>query len=596
MTPTEKLTALRHALTTQKLGGFLLPVGDRFLSEYPPPSSQRLAWLTGFDGSAGTLLVLHDQAIVFTDGRYTLQAAKQLPKKLYSVRNNGEQSPAGWLAAQSKKLRIGYDPQLFSIRQLAVMESLLEDTSVTLVAMKKNPIDALWEDRPAEPANPLLAYGLGYTGEKSADKRIRVCAALKAEGAEALLVSACDSLAWLLNIRGSDLLTTPIACAVGLLLRDAKHPDGRLILYIDEHRLNVKTRAHLGERVTLVNPALLPKHLPQTVNKKTLWVDSNAASAWYGVLLEEQGIETLYAEDPCQKLKAQKNKVEIANSIRVHRADGAALTRFLCWLEKAAKTGKETEVSIADKLKGFRAATKGFYSLSFDTIAGFAEHGAIVHYRATPKTAKTIIGNGVLLVDSGGQYWGGTTDVTRTLSVGTVSMEAKRAFTRVLKGHIALASVTFPQGTSGSQLDALARQSLWQVGLDYDHGTGHGVGSFLGVHEGPQRISKSPSTVVLKEGMILSNEPGYYKTGAYGIRIENLVRVIARPDLSQERAFLGFDTLTLAPIDQRMIVPTLLSASEKDWLNHYHARVKRTLSPLLNKAEQQWLERVTRAV
>lgn len=627
MTAAQKLTALRKALKAAQVDGFLLPVGDEFLSEYPPASAQRVAWLTGFEGSAGTAVVLADKAALFTDGRYTLQAAQQVDGALYEIHNMMELSAARWAAqqlalsqeearsgdragreqartprhsmsqqAKAETKKLAYDPWLFSARQQATMETAAEEYGVELVALAANPVDPLWVGRPAAPVGPVLAYPERYAGEASLAKRARVCEAVREEGADALLVTATDSVAWLLNIRGTDTPNTPLVLATALLECDEKAPEGRVTLFVEPERVPENVKEHIGAGVEIVAPAGMQAWLVKKLANREVLLDSQHAPSVFAHWLEEEGQDPIYAEDPCQRLKAAKNKVESSWARKAHQEDGAALVRLLAWLDKEVTGGKLDELSVTAQLLAFRREAKGFQSPSFDTIAGFGPHGAIVHYRATEETNRKLKGQGLFLLDSGGQYLGATTDVTRTVAVGKPTVEQKEAFTRVLKGHIALAAVVFPQGTSGAQLDVLARAALWEAGLDYDHGTGHGVGSYLGVHEGPQRISKMPNQVALKPGMIISNEPGYYKTGKYGIRIENLVQVVKKPEISKSKVFLGFETLTLAPIDRRLIVGKMLNDKERCWLNEYHARVFRALFSLLPVADQRWLAKATQPV
>lgn len=549
------------------INAYVQPVHDEYMSEYPPTCNQRVKWLCGFSGSAGAVVVLEKKAALFVDGRYTLQAKNEVDGALFEQHNITDLAPEQW-AAKHLRGDLGYDPKLYS----SAMVRRMENAGLTLAAMP-NLVDAIWKDRPQPPQSKIYAHDIKYSGERSADKRARIAKQLKADAA---LLTAPDSVNWLLNIRGSDTEGTPLALCVALL--DAK---GRAQLFVPPDRVDAKTRAHLGRDVELCDPDTLPKKLAAW-KKKNVQVDMRTTPMWYVSALEKSGVKTVEGQDPCQLPKAMKNVVELAGMRAAHVRDGAAVVKLLCWLENQKRV---SEIDIAEKLLSFRQQNDLFVEPSFPTIAGSGPNGAIVHYRADEKSNRALKANELLLLDSGGQYHDGTTDITRTIAIGKPGRAEKESFTRVLKGHIAIATAQFPEGTSGSQLDALARQYLWQAGLDYDHGTGHGVGCFLGVHEGPQRISKRGGDAKLLPGMILSNEPGYYKAGAYGIRIENLVAVA-----QAKKGWLAFETITCAPIDTRLIETSMLSAAEKEWLNAYHAWVQKTLSPLLGRAERDWLK------
>lgn len=582
----QRIAALRIMLRKKKLAGFILPVGDEFLSEYPHPSSQRLNWLCGFDGSAGTIAVLDKKAALITDGRYILQAEKQLAGLGIKIINSGEKTITGWLAENMPpKSRLGVDMRLLNVRQHAAMAGILEEQGIELVALAENPVDEIWAERPPQPASAVTPQPINISGRPTSDKLRAVIAAIGREKADGVLITACDSIAWLLNIRASDLPTVPVALSALLVEKS-----GRLLWAIDESRFNSEAKAEYGTAIEICPPHNFMAQIAKKMRGRTLLIDATLTPAIYGDELEKAGVIIDAGEDPVQRLKAVKNKTELKHIRKWHITDGAALTEFLHWLSRTRKTD---ELEVAAKLLAYRAANKNFRGVSFDTIAGFNGNGAIVHYRATPDSCRKISSNGILLLDSGGQYPGATTDVTRTIAIGKPSKEQKEAFTRVLKGHIALASTVFPYGTTGSQLDAIARHALWQAGMDYDHGTGHGVGAYLSVHEGPQRISKSSSGIALEAGMILSNEPGYYKTGKFGIRIENLVEVVATKTGRDGRKFMGFNTLTMAPIDLRLTAINMLTRHEKDWLNAYHASVWKALSPLLPPATQKWLKKAT---
>jgi Xaa-Pro aminopeptidase len=582
----ERLGRLRDELARRGLDGFLVPMADEHQNEYVPPRAQRIAWLAGFTGSAGLVAVLRDKAALFTDGRYTLQARAQVDAGLYELRHVVEEPPTDWIAGNLPRGgRLGYDPWLFTADGATRFRAAAERAGGVLVAVDGNPLDAVWSDQPPPPLAPVVAHELRYAGEAAADKRGRLARDL---GAEAVVLTATDSIAWLFNIRGGDVAHTPLALAFAILRADATAD-----LFIDRRKLTPGLEAHLGNAVAVRGQDVFAAGLAELAGK-TVRVDPAVTAAWVFERLEVAGAKLVRAADPCQLPKACKNEVELAGTRAAHRRDGAALSRFLHWLERNADA--TDELAAAERLEAFRREDGLFRDTSFDTISGAGSNGAIVHYRSTPETNRRLQLGSLYLVDSGGQYLDGTTDVTRTIAIGAPDPEMRDRFTRVLKGHIALARCRFPEGTSGSQLDALARLALWQAGLDYDHGTGHGVGSYLGVHEGPQRISKLPNTVALKPGMIVSNEPGYYKTGGYGIRIENLVAVVPVEIAGAEKPMLGFETLTRAPIDLEAVEPGLLSDEERAWLNAYHAEVRAVVGPQLDPQAAAWLDRATRAI
>ncbi len=583
---TEKLAQLRRALQKAGLDGFILPVADEFLSEYVPAHAARLQWLTGFSGSAGTAVVLKEKAAFFTDGRYTLQAQQEVEPALYEIHSSGELTPASWLKANAHKgARIGFDPKLYSTDAVKALRAALAAVGAELRAVKSNPVDGLWQGRPLPNAAPAFAHPMEFAGEDSASKRKRAAAHLAEKGADAAFLSSAESINWLLNIRGRDMESTPVLQAYGVLMAD-----GGFTLYSDTAKIPPSVQAHMGEGVAIAPFEALEEDLEVFGRaEKKLLIDSAESPYAFGELAREAGAELIFAADPCLLLKACKSAVELMHIRNAHVEDGVALARFFHWLENALEGGKAVdELGAAEKLLEFRAQGRDFLFPSFPTIAGAGAHGAIVHYRADEKSNRRLKKGELFLLDSGGHYLSGTTDVTRTLAIGAPSQEKKERFTLVLKGHIAIACAEFPQGTNGPQLDALARQFLWKEGLDYDHGTGHGVGYCLGVHEGPQRISKRGSDVALKEGMILSNEPGYYQAGEYGIRIENLVAVIKKRS-RDGKDFFGFEMLTCAPIDCRLMELSMLTGEEKDWLNGYHAWVLDTLSPYLESDVNAWL-------
>lgn len=588
--PHKRLADLRRMLREQGLDAFLVPRGDEHQGEYVPPRAQRLAWLTGFTGSAGLAAVGLDKAAIFVDGRYTLQVQAEVPGDLYEYRHLIDEPLTGWLAAALPAgSRIGFDPWLHTMAWVERASAALARHGLELVSLPVNPLDAVWADQPPPPLGLVRPHDIAFAGQDIASKCTSIADRLSADGVDVLVLTQPDSIAWLLNLRGADVPCTPLPLSFATLAAD-----GQVELFIDRRKLVPSVAMHLGSRVTLRAPGELGVALDAIGKRKLrVLVDPNATSAWIVDRLRMAGAAIEQGNDPCALPKARKNATELAGTRAAHVRDGAALVRFLAWLDEAAATGTLTELEASDRLRAFRAVDPQFRDLSFETIAGAGPNGAIVHYRVTPETNRLLEPGSLFLLDSGAQYPDGTTDVTRTIAIGEPTAEMRDRFTRVLKGHIALDQVVFPSGTSGSQLDALARRPLWQAGLDYDHGTGHGVGSFLSVHEGPQRISKVGNTVALEPGMILSNEPGYYKTGAYGIRIENLIVVEPRSIPGAERPVLGFAALTLVPIDRRLIDVTLLSPDERAWVDRYHDRVRAVLSERLDEVSRRWLNAAT---
>jgi Xaa-Pro aminopeptidase len=589
----ERLAALRGWLRQHGVHGFLVPRADEHQGEYVPARAQRLQWLTGFTGSAGLAVVLTQQAAIFVDGRYTLQAEKEVDGALFARRHLAEQPASEWIAATLKPGEIlAYDPWLHTPVEVERYRQAAEKAGGRLAPLDSNPIDAIWPDQPPPPLAPVVPHALDFAGERAEEKRQRVADALAADRVDAAVLTAPDAISWLLNIRGGDVAHTPLPLSFAVLHRDAS-----VDLFVDRRKLLPETIAHLGNHVRIAERDAFGNALAELgAAHRRVQVDPMSAAAWVVDRLAAAGAEIHRAADPCQLPKACKNAVEIEGTRRAHRRDGAALTRFLAWLAETAPKGGLGEIAASDRLEQFRREGEHFRDLSFPTISGAGANGAIVHYRANPESERQL-GPGMLyLVDSGAQYLDGTTDVTRTVAIGPPTAEMRERFTRVLKGHIALATCRFPKGTNGAQLDALARRALWEAGLDYDHGTGHGVGSYLGVHEGPQRISKAANAQALLPGMIVSDEPGYYKTGAYGIRIENLVVVTPVAAAGAERELLGFETLTLAPIDRALVDPALLEPSEIVWLDAYHARVRRELAPLLDETTARWLAEATRPI
>jgi Xaa-Pro aminopeptidase len=577
---------IRQAMAEQALDGFVVPHEDEHQNEYLPAANDRLAWATGFTGSAGAAVILKDKAAVFVDGRYVIQVRDQVDPSTFEIRDLVEGGVPAYLREAARPgWTIGYDPRLHSPDSLASLEAAAAKAGAALKAVDTNPLDAAWgQARPAQPKAPIVPHPLRYAGEDSAAKRARIGAALAAQGAEAAVLTAPASLAWLFNIRGGDVIRSPLPLGQAIL-----EADGTARLFIDPDKVTPDLPAWLGNQVSLETPADLEPALKALSGRKVL-VDPAQSSAWYFETLAGAGAEVVRAADPTALPRACKNAVEIEGARRAHVRDGAALTRFLHWL---ATEGQETlpdELEAVTRLEAFREATGALQDLSFDTIAGATANGALCHYHPTRRLNRRTERGSLLLVDSGGQYLDGTTDVTRTVAMGDPSPEMAERFTLVLKGHLALGRVRFPVGTTGPALDALARLPLWMAGLDYDHGTGHGVGSYLGVHEGPHRIAKVANTVALRPGMIVSNEPGYYKEGEYGIRIENLQFVTEpAPIPGGERPMLGFETLTLAPIDRRLIVRAMLSEEDRAQLDAYHARVLAVIGPLVPADVAAWL-------
>ena len=585
-----RLAALRKELDRQKLDGFLVPRADEFQGEYVPPRAERLAWLTGFTGSAGLALVLAARAAVFIDGRYILQVRDEVDGALYDYRHITDAPPEAWLVQHLPEGgRLGYDPWLHTADGLSAIREAVERRGGRLVACDRNPVDAVWADQPAAPIAPVVAHPVQYAGREAAEKRAGVGAELEKAGLDAAVISQPASLAWLLNIRGADVPRTPLPLGFALA-----HRDGTVELFMEPLKLAPGIETHLGNGVSVSPPSEFGRALERlgSEHRKVL-VDRSSGALWIVERLKSAGATPVPGEDPCALPKACKNETELSGMRNAHRRDGVAVTRFLAWLDAHVGKGEVDELAAVEKLAQFRRMGELFRDFSFDTISGAGPNGAIVHYRSSPRTNRKLQQGELFLLDSGAQYLDGTTDITRTVAIGRPTPEMRDRFTRVLRGHIALGAARFPRGTSGSQLDTLARRALWEVGLDYDHGTGHGVGSYLAVHEGPHRISKVPNRVALLPGMIVSNEPGYYKTGAYGIRVENLVAVQAEPAVEDGLPMLSFETLTLVPIDRRLVEPKIMSAEEIAWLDAYHQRVRESLTPLLDAPTATWLAQAT---
>lgn len=581
-----RLAALREQLKRDRLDGFVVPLTDEHMSEYVGAYAQRLAWLTGFQGSAGTAVVLPQEAAIFVDGRYTLQVREQVDPAHWAYVSVPETSVADWLGSHAAGgARIGYDPWLHTRAWVDAAAAALAEKGAELVAVDTNPVDAVWPDRPEPSRARLVVHGDEYAGRNSADKRAEIADWLSARQADAVVLSALDSIAWAFNIRGKDVDRTPVALAYALV-----HRDGTADLFVAPEKVGDDVAQHLGNAVRLHDRAAFAPALAALAGKRVA-VDPERAVAAIFAELEAGGARTLQLRDPVVLPKATKNAVEVAGHKAAQDRDGAAIVRFLHWLSIEAPKGGLTELDAAAKLLALREETGLLQDLSFDTISAAGPNAAIPHYRVTEESNRPLEIDRIFLIDSGGQYRDGTTDITRTVIVGRPTDEMRDRFTRVLKGHIAIATARFPRGTRGQQIDAFARRPLWEAGLDYAHGTGHGVGSYLAVHEGPARIATfGGGDEPLAPGMILSNEPGYYKAGDYGIRIENLVLVTPLALDGAEREMLGFETLTFAPIDRNLIAADLLSAAERAWLDAYHRDVLARIGKQVEGETRAWLE------
>ncbi|TQF29880.1 aminopeptidase P family protein [Bradyrhizobium sp. UNPA324] len=586
---TARLAALREELARRKLAGFVVPRADQQQNEYVPPSEERLAWLTGFTGSAGLAVVLMQEAALFVDGRYTLQAAKQVDAKAWTVESLIDPPPESWMSAHLKAGdRLGFDPWLHTFAAAERLSAACAKAGAELVALDSNPIDAIWQDRPQPPLAPVAVHGLQHAGVTEAEKLTQIRSELGKLGVDALVLSDSHAVAWTFNIRGADVAHTPLPLSYALVPKD-----GRPTIFIDNRKLSNLTRDHLEQSADVREPdAMAPTLMALAKGGGSIALDSATAADALSRLIAGAGGKPVRGSDPIALLKAVKNATEIKGTQTAHRRDALALARFLAFIDREATSGKLTEIDAVEALETFRRDTGALKDVSFPTISGTGPNGAIVHYRVTRKSNRRIAPGDLLLIDSGAQYEDGTTDVTRTMAVGEPTEEMRDRFTRVLRGHIAIARAVFPDGTTGAQLDTLARQYLWAAGVDFEHGTGHGVGSYLSVHEGPARISKL-GTTPLKRGMILSNEPGYYKTDGFGIRIENLELVVAADIKGAEKPMNAFETLTLAPIDRRLVDVAMLSRDELDWLNAYHARVRAEVGPALDEATRAWLDQAT---
>lgn len=582
------LKALREEMKRVGADAFLVPVTDEYQGEYPPACARRMTWLTGFTGSAGMAAVTADHAAAFVDGRYTVQVRQQVNMDEYEARDLISQPVESWLVEHLQKgATVAYDPWLHTQVEVARITAALQDAGLNFTPVGQNPVDAVWKDRPASPQEPVQVYSKALAGETSQSKRQRIAEQLKKYKAQSAVIAAPDSIAWLLNIRGGDVVHTPLALSYALL-----HADATVDWFIDDSKIRDEVRRHVGAEVRIVPMIEMAARLAeQGAAKARVLLDLKRAPSWFHFQLAESGATIVPGDDVCLLPKAIKNETEVAGIRHAHLRDGVALCRLLYWLDTETTQREVTELEVEKQLLAFRQEQDGFQEPSFETIAGSAGHGAIVHYRATEESNAVLQKDTLFLLDSGGQYLDGTTDVTRTIVVGQPTAEQVTRFTQVLKGHIALANARFPKGTNGAQLDVLARHALWAEGLDYAHGTGHGVGAYLGVHEGPQGIS-SRALTPLAAGMVLSNEPGFYKENEYGIRIENLVVVRTQAEVDG-RTFLSFETLTLAPIDRRLIDLSLLSVEEVAWLDAYHQRVWETIGTELPEAERDWLKAKT---
>lgn len=576
-----RLAALRARLAAEGLAGFLVPRADVHQGEYVAARDERLSWLTGFTGSAGFCVVLPDVAGVFIDGRYRVQVKAQVDLTVFTPVNWPEVLPGPWIAEHLAAGVLGFDPWLHTADEVANLEAALAGSGIVLHPVR-NMVDAVWPDQPEPPQGRAFLHPLELAGEAAVDKCARLAEGLRQAGQRAAVITLPDSLCWLLNLRGADVPRNPVLQGFAVLL-----DDGSVDLFADAAKFTPDLLEALGASVRLQDPhgfgAALAA-LPGPVR-----VDRGSAPLAVSQILADAGVAVAWGDDPCRMPKACKNAVEIEAMRQAHLRDGAAMVRFLAWLADAAAQGGLTEIAVVEALEGFRRDTNMLHDLSFDTICGAGPDGAIIHYRVTEATDRAVQPGELLLVDSGAQYRDGTTDITRTIGIGAVGQEARECYTRVLQGMIAISRARFPRGLAGRDIDALARAPLWLAGMDYDHGTGHGVGAFLSVHEGPQRISRL-SDVPLAPGMILSNEPGYYREGAFGIRLENLIVVQEAPALGDNRAQLSFETLTFAPFDQRLVVVEMLSPGERAWWNAYHAEVLVKIGPRVEPAVRDWLE------
>ena len=588
----ERLHALRERMALAGYDALFVPRADEYLGEYIPADKERMHWVSGFTGSAGMVLVLPASAAIFVDGRYTVQVRAEVPAQHFEYHHLLDEPPLPWLCSQlAPGARVACDPRLHSLHWYRSTSAVLAAADMVLVGDSDNLIDQCWQDRPAAICRPALLLDEAYTGESSMQKRRRIAADINAHGCDAALVFAPDSISWLLNIRGTDMPQLPVMQSLALVEADTS-----MALFVDARRLPVDFKAHVGSDVQVYAESAVAEVLARYAQRKVM-ADARNASAWIQLALEAAGAILVDADDPVQLPKACKNPVEVAGTRNAHRRDAVAEIRFLAWLDAQIAAGQlHDEAFLSDHLFSLRAQGEHFHACSFNTISAAGANAAMCHYNHLNAVPARLAMNSVYLLDSGGQYTDGTTDITRTVAIGDPGAEVRRLFTLVLKGHIALAQARFPVGTTGTQLDVLARQFLWREGHDYDHGTGHGVGVFLSVHEGPQRISKQHNGVALCPGMIVSNEPGYYRNGAFGMRCENL-QVVRRSDaVAGATPMLEFETLTLVPFDLRLLDRSLMDAADIAWLNSYHERVASTIGPLLDASAREWLQHATRGI
>lgn len=588
-----RLSAIRTEMAKSNLDAFIIPRADEYLGEYVPAHNERMLWASDFTGSAGAVIVLKDAAAIFVDGRYTVQVRQQVDPQLFEYLSLYDVPQAQWLAQNLEaNANVGFDPRLHTLSWYNDAQHVLHKAQIALVAVKENPIDANWHDRPQASNAPIMAFSEQSAGRSSIEKRSTIGAAVKAAGADVAIIAALDSFCWLLNIRGKDVPRLPVVLGTALL-----HANGDMVLFTDLNKLPAGIEQHVGEGVTFKAEADLEASL-QRLNGLKVLASPDTTNAWLQITAQQAGAELIAGADPVAIPKAQKNDTELNGMKACHIRDGVAVSRFLAWLDSEVEADRlHDEGQLADKLESFRLQDPLYQEPSFDTISATGANAAMCHYNHNNGTPASMTRDSIYLVDSGAQYLDGTTDVTRTIAIGAVSDEQRKMVTLVLKGHIALDQAKFPQGTSGQQLDAFARQYLWQHGFDFDHGTGHGVGHFLSVHEGPQGIAKNRSPVPLMAGMVLSNEPGYYRANEFGIRLENLV--VVRPSVTlanAERDMLEFEPLTFIPMDARLIDKSLLTQAEIDWFNQYHQQVRDKLAAHLQGDELNWLNKVTAAI
>jgi len=588
-----RLDAVRIEMAKANLDAFIIPRADEYLGEYVPERNERMLWISNFTGSAGMVIVLKESAVIFVDGRYTVQVKQQVDGTLFEYLSLTDTPQIEWLTETLKRdARVGYDSRLHPLSWQKSAENKLAKAQISLISVDENPIDLHWQNRPAASTSPVVLFDDKSAGKTSLQKRKEIGLAVAKGGADTALITSLDSFCWLLNIRGSDVPCLPIVLGTALL-----HANGDMVLFTDIKKLPAGINEHVGQGVTFCDEAMLKSALNELTGTKLL-ADPNSANAWSQLTAEQAGAKLIAGFDPVSLPKAQKNESELAGIRACHIRDGVAVSRFLAWLDKEVLAGNfYDEGVLSDKLETFRLEDELYREPSFDTISAVGGNAAMCHYNHNNGTPATMTNNSIYLVDSGAQYLDGTTDVTRTLAIGQVSDEQKKMVTLVLKGHIALDQARFPRGTTGQQLDAFARQYLWQHGFDYDHGTGHGVGHFLSVHEGPQRVAKNSNDVALLPGMVISNEPGYYRADEFGIRLENLVTVRPCEALANaEREIFEFEALTMIPMDSRLIDKALLNDAEINWFNDYHSLVFDTLSPLMKGEELAWLTNATKAI